>query len=430
MTKLAASLLSSSARPRQGAGAFHVHALAAACAGLLVAACAGAPPPTAPVKAATEASANAPAPRPPAAAAPAESREAVMAAAKAKRDAGDHAGCAALWEKAASMKATSVGSHVEAAACHVLAGDRDAAFAALTRATENGLERPTIEARSELAPLRADPRWPALLAALEANAGKACPKLAEAAATAPEKQRFGLRLRAASCYVSGGAADPAFAELRAAITASGPEARDLLFLPLARPLWPLRADPRWPAIVDLVVARAAALWRLEPQLLAIYLEDQAARIGPRPTFDEASDARRRRRVEAILAAGGARTADDHYHAAMVFQHGGDVAAYRRAHELCLKAVELDPEHRQARWLAAASLDRELMHLGRPQKYGTQYRQRAGGPFELYQVDPTTTDEERARWNVPPLAEARRRAAEMGKLAPPTPAAPASPRPAP
>jgi len=49
-----------------------------------------------------------------------------------------------------------------------------------------------------------------------------------------------------------------------------------------------------------------------------------------------------------------------------------------------------------------------MMQGKPQKYSTQYRS-AGDHYELYDVDPDTSDEERALWNVPPLAEARRRA---------------------
>jgi hypothetical protein len=37
---------------------------------------------------------------------------------------------------------------------------------------------------------------------------------------------------------------------------------------------------------------------------------------------------------------------------------------------------------------------------------------ANGRWVLHEVDPTTSDEERARWDVPPLAEALRRADQM------------------
>jgi hypothetical protein len=73
--------------------------------------------------------------------------------------------------------------------------------------------------------------------------------------------------------------------------------------------------------------------------------------------------------------------------------------------------------RPARWLAAAAQDRWLMAAGRPQRYGTQYRSR-GGRWELWPVDEATSDDERAAWDVPPLAEARRRAEELTRDEPP------------
>ena len=57
-----------------------------------------------------------------------------------------------------------------------------------------------------------------------------------------------------------------------------------------------------------------------------------------------------------------------------------------------------------------------MRLGKPQRFGTQYRLDAG-KWVLYAVDPAVTDEERQRWGVPPLAQARRRADEMNHVPP-------------
>jgi hypothetical protein len=53
------------------------------------------------------------------------------------------------------------------------------------------------------------------------------------------------------------------------------------------------------------------------------------------------------------------------------------------------------------------MDRWLLHRGLPQRFGTQYLDLGDG-WRLYEVDPATTDEERAAWDVPPLTEARRR----------------------
>ena len=52
-----------------------------------------------------------------------------------------------------------------------------------------------------------------------------------------------------------------------------------------------------------------------------------------------------------------------------------------------------------------------MYDKKPQKYGTQF-QKQGDVWVLWEVDPATTDEERAKWDVPPLAEAKARAVQM------------------
>jgi TPR repeat protein len=148
------------------------------------------------------------------------------------------------------------------------------------------------------------------------------------------------------------------------------------------------------------------------ELRQLYEADQADRLAsemPRDFMER--DHARLRRVTELLDAGAAESGEDFFHAAMVFQHGDDVNDYQRAHELALRAAELG--HRPGRWLAAAARDRWLMRQGKPQKYGTQYRA-SGDRMELYEVDPATTDEERAEWDVPSLAEALRRAEDMAQ----------------
>jgi hypothetical protein len=54
-----------------------------------------------------------------------------------------------------------------------------------------------------------------------------------------------------------------------------------------------------------------------------------------------------------------------------------------------------------------------MYQGKPQKYGTNYVY-DGQRDRLWDVDPATTDEERAAWDVPPLEEQRRKADEANK----------------
>ena len=149
---------------------------------------------------------------------------------------------------------------------------------------------------------------------------------------------------------------------------------------------------------------------MNQELRRIFEADQRDRTQ-RPVVEGVMerDADRRRRVQALIEAGGLVEPADYYHAAMVFQHGVELADYWRARELALKATDMG--YRPARWLAAAAYDRWLMNHGRPQKYGTQYRAVAGN-WALWDVDPETTDEERSRWDVPLLAEAKRRATDL------------------
>ncbi len=92
------------------------------------------------------------------------------------------------------------------------------------------------------------------------------------------------------------------------------------------------------------------------------------------------------------------TAIDFYHAAMIFQHGSGIEDFRRANDFAKRSMNMGYE--KAKWLYAASFDRFLVHSGRMQKFGTQYRRNKEGILELLPVDPKTTNDERAKYNVP------------------------------
>jgi hypothetical protein len=62
-----------------------------------------------------------------------------------------------------------------------------------------------------------------------------------------------------------------------------------------------------------------------------------------------------------------------------------------------------------------------MSQGKPKKYGTAFLPvylPTGAQWVLWDVDPRTTDAERAQWNVPTLAEQQQRAEAMTKQTPP------------
>ncbi len=155
---------------------------------------------------------------------------------------------------------------------------------------------------------------------------------------------------------------------------------------------------------------------MNEELQALYEEDQADRRAfeqldrEQPQQVLQRDRARRQRVEELVESEALQAPEDYFHAAMVFQHGETLEDFWRAHELAKRGAELG--HPTARWLTAAAYDRWLMNQGKPQKYGTQYTARGNEPYRLWDVDPSTTDEERAAWDVPPLAEALRQAEEL------------------
>jgi hypothetical protein len=83
-----------------------------------------------------------------------------------------------------------------------------------------------------------------------------------------------------------------------------------------------------------------------------------------------------------------------------------------ANELADQVVKLGFE--DAKWIYAASLDRYLRSIGKPQKFGTQYVSVRGCTYTLEPVDPATTDEERVAYHVPSLAEAEQQAKDLSE----------------
>lgn len=141
-----------------------------------------------------------------------------------------------------------------------------------------------------------------------------------------------------------------------------------------------------------------------PEMAAIYQEDQAARQSME-SFESNTeriareDAQRRERVRALLAAGELRAGEDYRLAALVFQHGNEPDDYLLAHTLAL--VGLARGDRSAAWIAAASLDRYLRSIGKPQIFGTQFSRDglAQQPYDTALI----SDALRRELGVPPLA---------------------------
>ena len=156
-----------------------------------------------------------------------------------------------------------------------------------------------------------------------------------------------------------------------------------------------------------------------PELARLYDEDQADRmpgngkaidwsvVGPR-------DKKRRDRIYELYEKGEIRTGKDYHRAAMVLQHALNPDEFLLAHEFCV--VALCKGERDARWLAAATEDRFLMNIGRPQRFGTQYRSSGlDDRLKLYEVGKGVTDGLRRELGVPSLAQVHEQEDKMNEI---------------
>ena len=171
---------------------------------------------------------------------------------------------------------------------------------------------------------------------------------------------------------------------------------------------------------SLSIARDQAAVASNPELERLYSEDQSDRTSGPVDWSVVSkrDLARHDRVIQLYRSGMLKVGKDYFHAAMILQHGDKPEDFLLCHELCVTAVfghadESGEWLNGAKWLAAASEDRFLQSIGRKQRFGTQFRTINPDPtWHLSEIEDGVTDESRKIWNVPSLAEAKKREAEM------------------
>lgn len=154
-------------------------------------------------------------------------------------------------------------------------------------------------------------------------------------------------------------------------------------------------------------------------LSAIFAEDQKDRkimeSGQAYDWESISirDEEREKSVRELIEKGKLKTGEDYYHAAMILQHGVEPEDHLLAHDLCIVAIGKGEE--KAKWLAAASLDRFLIGIGREQRYGTQFgSSRSFNPPRLLPTDNQVPDALRVEMNVPTLKQAKEAEKQMVK----------------
>lgn len=170
----------------------------------------------------------------------------------------------------------------------------------------------------------------------------------------------------------------------------------------------LRAEPAFSALAQRMPTMPEPYPGENAEIQRMFKEDQADRSPPPPTPEgwkavSERDNQRRARAKELLKEGALKNGADYLAAAFIFQHGGTLENYAMARELGAEAARRG--HPGGLWIAAAAWDRWLMHAGKPQRFGTQYKiDPRTRQATLYEVDPSVTDEERERWGFPPLAE--------------------------
>ncbi len=143
-----------------------------------------------------------------------------------------------------------------------------------------------------------------------------------------------------------------------------------------------------------------------PGIDEIYLEDQEARqqgISKSPVPVYKTDEERELAARRLLANGDLKNGKEFREAAVIFQHSRQPDDYLLAHTLAMIAVSKGDG--DSIWIAAASLDRYLMAIRKPQIYGTQFMTPPGqhATQEPYNKN-LISDELRKQLHVPSLAE--------------------------
>jgi hypothetical protein len=156
---------------------------------------------------------------------------------------------------------------------------------------------------------------------------------------------------------------------------------------------------------------------MNKKLLGIFNDDQKDRHNPmirnNASLLTKNDRERRRVVQGLISIGKLVSAEDYYHAAMIFQHGGSILDSVKAVRFSKISHELG--YKKALAFYATCLDRLLLKRGKKQKFGTQsWKKDARSTWVLSPVDSRTTDKERKQYDIAPLKELEDRIEKLNR----------------
>ncbi len=104
------------------------------------------------------------------------------------------------------------------------------------------------------------------------------------------------------------------------------------------------------------------------------------------------------------------TPESKWQAAWIMVQADDVDTLERAYQLAIESMQ--ERHPRGPWLVAFTFDRKRVAGGYRQSYGTQTRDDGRGHRCLIEVESDVTDEERAKYQQPPLADVYRKILDL------------------
>lgn len=125
------------------------------------------------------------------------------------------------------------------------------------------------------------------------------------------------------------------------------------------------------------------------ELCIMTREDQADRSSQPIDWDAVTprDRARRAAVIALVRSRPLRTSGDHFHAALVMQHGETREDYAAAHILSTRGLQLAPSDVNLQRMVAASWDRMMHKMGHKQWFGTNTFTSSDGTKEPKETRP-------------------------------------------
>ncbi|QDV08895.1 hypothetical protein Poly30_44500 [Planctomycetes bacterium Poly30] len=140
------------------------------------------------------------------------------------------------------------------------------------------------------------------------------------------------------------------------------------------------------------------------EMYSAMTRDMDRRGGSAAVFEATAGRQEERYAEMMrrAEAGELKTAEEHFYAGAILVRSSEMDQLLMAESLGRRAAIMGD--RRGLPVAGEAVDRQAMTQDLPQKYGTQYSYSpVTGNWQIYRLDPSTTDEQRAETGLPPLS---------------------------